>query len=191
MRNTERDIRRDVVRRLNRGRAEVLIDDESTNSLAASVEPDEQQLAATEWRQRLLPLVGRDTDLFLRIMMLGETQAEAGEALGLSHAAARKRHQRALQKTLQSFLMDEGSSGPLQIAALQTAAVLGQPGLLPAIRDLLRREALPEATGLAVIGALRVFADPADRPLLQSLAGTSTFLGTAAAASLRQWPPAP
>jgi len=43
-------------------------------------------------------MLGRDAPLFLRIIALGETQREAGEALGLSHDVVRKRHQRAMAK---------------------------------------------------------------------------------------------
>ena len=45
-----------------------------------------------------MPLFGQDTAFFLRIIHLGETQAEAGVALGLSPDAARKRYQRGLSR---------------------------------------------------------------------------------------------
>jgi DNA-directed RNA polymerase specialized sigma24 family protein len=44
----------------------------------------------------LLPITGDDTDLVLAVILLEETQREAGQRLGLSADAARKRFQRAL-----------------------------------------------------------------------------------------------
>jgi RNA polymerase sigma-70 factor (ECF subfamily) len=52
-------------------------------------------------RERLWPSVGADADLLLAVVALGETQREAGERLGLSHDAARKRYQRALGRLRQ------------------------------------------------------------------------------------------
>lgn len=46
----------------------------------------------------LLPIIGEDTDLVLAILFFGNSQKEAGEALGISHDAARKRYQRALDR---------------------------------------------------------------------------------------------
>lgn len=47
-------------------------------------------------RKLLQPTIGADADLLLAVVALGETQREAGERLGLTHEAARKRYQRAL-----------------------------------------------------------------------------------------------
>jgi DNA-directed RNA polymerase specialized sigma24 family protein len=52
-------------------------------------------------REQLWPTVGADADLLLAVVALGETQREAGERLGLSHDAARKRYQRALRRLRQ------------------------------------------------------------------------------------------
>jgi len=52
-------------------------------------------------RAQLWPTVGADADLLLAVVALGETQREAGERLGLSHDAARKRYQRALRRLRQ------------------------------------------------------------------------------------------
>ena len=46
----------------------------------------------------LLPISGDDTDLILTILFVGSSQKEAAEALGISHDAARKRYQRALDR---------------------------------------------------------------------------------------------
>jgi RNA polymerase sigma-70 factor (ECF subfamily) len=46
----------------------------------------------------LASLAQRDATLLRRVFLLGETQEEAGRALGLEPAAARKRYQRALAK---------------------------------------------------------------------------------------------
>ncbi len=47
-------------------------------------------------RACLEPAVGEDADLLVAVLVLEETQREAGQRLGLSHDAARKRFQRAL-----------------------------------------------------------------------------------------------
>ncbi len=94
--NTERDIRRAYLKRNTVRRREL----ESHDSLQDVADPacNDHFMDIDTWRNRLLPVLGRDTELFLRIITLGETQAEAARALGLSHDAARKRHQRAMTK---------------------------------------------------------------------------------------------
>ena len=54
-----------------------------------------QEIAAL--RARLTPIVGRDVDLVLAVV-LGESQRDAGTRLGLSYDVARKRYQRALDR---------------------------------------------------------------------------------------------
>jgi len=49
-------------------------------------------------RAWLDPIVGVDAELLLAVLVLDETQREAGDRLGLSHEAARKRFQRALKR---------------------------------------------------------------------------------------------
>ncbi|HQG03873.1 MAG TPA: hypothetical protein PK838_06075, partial [Thermoleophilia bacterium] len=49
-------------------------------------------------RAGLVPVVGEDADLLVAVLVLDETQREAGERLGLTHDAARKRFQRALRR---------------------------------------------------------------------------------------------
>ncbi|MBI5531804.1 MAG: sigma-70 family RNA polymerase sigma factor [Deltaproteobacteria bacterium] len=49
----------------------------------------------------LEPIVGDDAELLVAVLVLEETQREAGERLGLSHDAARKRFQRALGRVRQ------------------------------------------------------------------------------------------
>jgi len=96
--NVKRDIRRSLIHHRVRQKNEVCCDDEAVHHLLVSPGKDDDSVSAAEWRKLLSPVIGRDTDLVLRIIILGETQAEAGRALGLSHAAARKRHQRAMEK---------------------------------------------------------------------------------------------
>lgn len=95
--NTQRDIHRAFKRLQDESRNQIPWDDTCGHSVTSLIDSADR-LSAMDWRERLTPLLGRDTDLFLRILLLGETQAEAGQALGLSHAAARKRHQRALAR---------------------------------------------------------------------------------------------
>lgn len=54
---------------------------------------DEDVAVLRAW---LEPIVGVDAELLLAVLVLDETQREAGDRLGLSHEAARKRFQRAL-----------------------------------------------------------------------------------------------
>lgn len=94
--NTERDLRRAYLDRKAQRRIELPMFD----SLEVVTAPlrDDDITDRDVWRSRLLPVLGRDSDLFLRIITLGENQAEAASALGLSHEAARKRHQRTMKK---------------------------------------------------------------------------------------------
>ena len=47
--------------------------------------------------------LGDDADLVLRVAVDGETQAEAADALGITHDAARKRYQRALARLRETW----------------------------------------------------------------------------------------
>lgn len=97
LRNLERDVRRDLIRA--RKSAEVV---------QPISDPDIEAQAIKLWWQgnpepRLLDdgladLGPIDAVLLRRVFLLGETQEEAGRAIGLSAAAARKRFQRALRK---------------------------------------------------------------------------------------------
>ena len=49
-------------------------------------------------RGELFAIVGKDTDLVLGVIVYGLSQREMGEILGLSHDAARKRYQRAVER---------------------------------------------------------------------------------------------
>jgi hypothetical protein len=112
--NTERDIHRGfkIIRQQTKDFVEW--DDEKCLLVPGQPQAEDQHLSDTDWRQRLAPLLGRDTELFLRTIFLGETQAEAALALGMSHDAARKRHQRAMKKlgVLQKNSADLSHSAP-------------------------------------------------------------------------------
>lgn len=94
--NTERDLRRIFLERKHQRHMEAQIYDD-LDAVAAPPHDDEAMDVRT-WRSRLAPILGRDTSLFLRIIVLGETQAQAAIALGITDAAARKRHQRAMTR---------------------------------------------------------------------------------------------
>ena len=104
--NTERDLRRTYHTASRLRRSAVLLED--NESALAIAGPDDATDSPRDWCQLLHPIIGRDTPLFLRIICFGETQAEAASALGLSYDAARKRHQRAINKltALQKTLPD-------------------------------------------------------------------------------------
>lgn len=97
LRNVERDIRRDMVATRVVGETLKSIADPVIEALvvetAESVEVQPQDLT-----DHLACLAQRDATLLRRVFLFGETQEEAGRALGLEPAAARKRYQRALAK---------------------------------------------------------------------------------------------
>lgn len=98
LRNLERDIRRDligarVVRRASLPINEEAVEAEADATTDAGLAGDHNMDA---W---VAGLNAEDAKLLRRVFVLGETQEEAGRALGLSPAAARKRYQRALAKT--------------------------------------------------------------------------------------------
>ena len=95
VRNTERDIMRRLAGAASRERRERDIADPLIESRLAELarEPTTRGSAVEDLLRCLHPL---DQALVIRIVTLDETQQEAGRALGLSPAAARKRHQRAL-----------------------------------------------------------------------------------------------
>src|SRR5450830_1588563 len=100
--NTERRLVDDLKRRwkAETRRADIPEDDRLARQrevapalLGGRSEP--QEIAAL--RARLLPIVGADVDLVLAVV-LGESQRDAGERMGLTHDVARKRYQRALDR---------------------------------------------------------------------------------------------
>ncbi|MCA2980994.1 MAG: sigma-70 family RNA polymerase sigma factor [Myxococcaceae bacterium] len=66
---------------------------ESVLGLSPANSDEGEASALREW---LEPVVGDDADLLIAVLVLEESQREAGARLGLSHDAARKRFQRAL-----------------------------------------------------------------------------------------------
>jgi RNA polymerase sigma factor (sigma-70 family) len=97
LRNLERDIRRDLVRARQTAEAVQPISDPDIEAQATTLSwqgnPEARLLD-----DRLVDLGPREAQLLKRVFLLGETQEEAGRALGLGAAAARKRFQRALRK---------------------------------------------------------------------------------------------
>lgn len=94
--NTERDLRRIFLERKHQRHMEPQIYDDL--EAVAAPPHDDDAVDVRTWCSRLTPILGRDTSLFLRIIVLGETQAQAAIALGITDAAARKRHQRAMTR---------------------------------------------------------------------------------------------
>lgn len=94
-----KNVERDVLRAHNRETSRQRVQDEFDTDLHGGIfefsdpELDPQQLLA-----ELTRLIGVDADLVLRVVIDGYTQAEAGQQLGLSEPAARKRFQRALKR---------------------------------------------------------------------------------------------
>lgn len=96
LRNIERDIRRDIIASRVIDRALHPIDDPAVQaSIADLAKP---MVEKTDIGDCLEGLNSKDRQLLLRVFILGETQEEAGQALGHRPDAARKRYQRALAK---------------------------------------------------------------------------------------------
>jgi RNA polymerase sigma-70 factor (ECF subfamily) len=97
LKNLERDIRRDLIDARVDAEASRPIDDPAISAAlveATAVDVGDAPVVA----DRLSGLRPDDAHLLRRVFILGETQEEAGQSLGLSQAAARKRYQRALEK---------------------------------------------------------------------------------------------
>jgi hypothetical protein len=96
--NAERDLRRALIAHRNRCKSELSIESAKGSAALAVPACDDLLISVEAWRDLLAAILGRDTNLFLRIIVLGETQAEAIAAVGLSHDVGRKRHQRGMAK---------------------------------------------------------------------------------------------
>jgi hypothetical protein len=68
---------------------------------------DAQDVAAL--RGWLEPVVGRDLDLVVETVLHGKSRLAVATAMGISHAAARKRLERALARARQAFLLNHAS----------------------------------------------------------------------------------
>ncbi|MEM5472927.1 sigma factor-like helix-turn-helix DNA-binding protein [Hoeflea sp. AS60] len=95
LRNVERDIGRALLREADRHEQHSPIDPDQLPLNAASEDPRESEANLT---REVEALIGRDARLVLSVAWEGLTQSEAGAALGLSEAAARKRFQRATHR---------------------------------------------------------------------------------------------
>jgi RNA polymerase sigma-70 factor (ECF subfamily) len=93
--NVERDVLRAHQREASRVSKQVEFDTDLHGVIADFVDPD---LSPERLLAELTDLIGVDADLVLRVVIDGYTQAEAGQELGLSEPAARKRFQRALKR---------------------------------------------------------------------------------------------
>lgn len=74
--------------------------------------PASEALTLADLRARLLPVVGEDADLLIAVLVQGENQREAADRLGISHAAVRKRYQRALIRVRKHFRGSLSHSAP-------------------------------------------------------------------------------
>ena len=90
LRNIERDVRRARMRHAPEVCVDYAIDDRAI--------ADRPRLADDQLAVRMVRMLGADGDLLARIHIAGWSQKEAAEHLGISHAAARKRYQRAMAR---------------------------------------------------------------------------------------------
>jgi RNA polymerase sigma-70 factor (ECF subfamily) len=95
IKNVERDILRSHNREIARQGIQDEFDTDLHGGIADFVDPD---LSPERLLAELTDLIGVDAELVLRVVIDGYTQAEAGQQLGLSEPAARKRFQRALKR---------------------------------------------------------------------------------------------
>jgi hypothetical protein len=75
-----------------------------------------------------------------------------------------------------------------RISAIQAVALRGDITQLPAIRDLATRDSTDPGLRLSSIAALGLYAAPADRPFLESLAIGTTKFRHAAQSALTRYP---
>lgn len=95
LRNVERDIGRSLQREADRYQHRTTDDPDDLHANFGIEGPFE---SAAHLALEVESLVGHDAQLVLSVALEGLTQAEAGVALGLSEAAARKRFQRATHR---------------------------------------------------------------------------------------------
>ncbi len=94
-----KNVERDVLRAHNRETGRQAVQDEFDVDLHGGIfEVTDPELDPGKLLAELTRLIGVDADLVLRVVIDGYTQAEAGQQLGLSEPAARKRFQRALKR---------------------------------------------------------------------------------------------
>ena len=100
VRNTERDIRRNLTRR----RVERTCQIPATDELAGCPRSGRDLWAEiARITLRLRDWVGDDAPLIVAVTVVGLSQREAAEALGITHNAARKRYQRGLARLRQEL----------------------------------------------------------------------------------------
>lgn len=103
LRNAERDLRRAEIADRKRQMTAREITDEVIHAEADPTAPADVACVADDPRastimRHLAALPPGDAALLLAVAVLGETQHEAAERLGITHDAARKRYQRALAR---------------------------------------------------------------------------------------------
>lgn len=122
IRSVERDIRRELVRARKRAQRSLDITNPCVEA-EADCALDNLQPGA-DLGDLLISLSPENTALLMRVLVLGETQEEAGRALGLSGTAARKRVQRCIR-----HLRDQHLGGcPIPVARLAFPPVKDRKG---------------------------------------------------------------
>lgn len=93
-----KNVERDVLRAHKREAGRQDVQDPFDADLHGGIfEVEDPELEPGKLLAELTRLIGVDADLVLRVVIDGYTQAEAGQQLGLSEPAARKRFQRSLK----------------------------------------------------------------------------------------------
>jgi RNA polymerase sigma-70 factor (ECF subfamily) len=110
--NTERDLMASVRRGWDQSANEKPYEDGCLEDAANEAQrraggggppPASEQFALAELRARVLPIVGEDTDLLLDVAILGSSQREAADRLGIPYGTVRKRYQRARARARDFF----------------------------------------------------------------------------------------
>lgn len=104
LRNLERDLRRDLIRRRAIERQTDVISQDLIDPASLRC-PQSNDLAGL--RMRLEAELGGDASLVIAVTVEGLTQREVAELLGIGHDAARKRYQRAMARLRERFSSDD------------------------------------------------------------------------------------
>ena len=115
LRNIERDLRREMMRTARQAAVTTELD------AHAPFLPDEPNEPPEAILSRATEAVGRDGFLVAAVHVGGWSQKDVGQALGLSHAAARKRCQRALGRLQKSHGRDVPIGRRIRLSPIECA----------------------------------------------------------------------
>ena len=129
VRNVERDLRRQLISGRERAQQETQMDDDVVAEVGQRYGDGAAAAVRGDIAIECLGIVSAaDRDLLCRVIQMGETQKEAGKVLGLTHAAARKRYQRAIA-SLRKECLQKMSHSKLEIGLSLLTDRKGRSGM--------------------------------------------------------------